>query len=375
MEVEKMNIFDSLNNFISYSVIQNSFGIPLFEITIIIALLILAFLIRNIFSKIILFIIKKMMKKIINKIDDQIFNSLERPFRLLSFILVFSIIIFLVDNSKLILLLEKTNQTFISILIFWILHQSLIPLSQIFYKKLDKVFTQAFIVWIIRSLKYFIIFLAIVAVLETWGIKIGPVIAGLGLFGVAVALGAQDLFKNLISGIMIILEKRFELNDVIELPGQTIGTVEQIGFRSTLIRQFDSTPISIPNYIFSDTSIINFSQRMHRQIKWIIGLTYNSSTKQLKDICSTIDSYIRSNNNFIVNDTYKLYVRVEKFNESSIDILVYAFTNTNDWEKYLETKEELAFKIKDIVEINRCSFAFPSKSIYIEKDDNGTNAY
>ena len=69
-----------------------------------------------------------------------------------------------------------------------------------------------------RSLKYLIIILGIVAVLETWGIKIGPVITGLGLFGVAVALGAQDLFKNLISGILIIMEKRFQLGDVIEVP-------------------------------------------------------------------------------------------------------------------------------------------------------------
>ena len=112
--------------------------------------------------------------------------------------------------------------------------------------------------WLIKSLKYLIIFLGTVAVLETWGIKIGPVIAGLGLFGVAVALGAQDLFKNLISGIMIILEKRFELNDVIEVPGHAIGTVEHIGFRSTLIRQFDSTPISIPNYVFPIPQLLIF---------------------------------------------------------------------------------------------------------------------
>ena len=111
-------------------------------------------------------------------------------------------------------------------------------------------FTKSFFVWFSKSLKFLIIFLAIVAVLETWGIKIGPVIAGLGLFGVAVALGAQDLFKNLISGILIILENRFQIGDVIELPNHAVGTVEQIGFRSTLIRKFDSSPVSIPNYVF-----------------------------------------------------------------------------------------------------------------------------
>ena len=181
-------------------------------------------------------------------------------------------------------------------------------------------------------------------------------------------LGAQDLFKNLISGIMIILEKRFELNDVIEVPGHAIGTVEHIGFRSTLIRQFDSTPISIPNYVFSDTSIINFSDREYRQIRWVIGLTYETSTKQLKAICKNIDTSIRENSNFVINESYKLHVRIEKFNDSSIDILINTFTNTNDWEKYLKIKEELALMIKDVIETNQSSFAFPSQSIYLEKN-------
>ena len=216
-------------------------------------------------------------------------------------------------------------------------------------------------------MKYLIIFLGIVAVLETWGIKIGPVIAGLGLFGVAIALGAQDLFKNLISGIMIILEKRFEINNIIEVPGHATGTVEHIGFRSTIIRQFDSTPISIPNYVFSDTSIVNFSDRRYRQIKWTIGLTYDTSIKQLKDICQSIDASIRSNNDFIVNESYKLFVRVEKFNDSSIDVYLHTFTNTNDWEKYLKIREELAFMIKGVVESNGSSFAFPSRTIYMER--------
>ena len=77
-----------------------------------------------------------------------------------------------------------------------------------------------------------------VGILELWGIKVGPVIAGLGLFGVAVALGAQDLFKNLISGIMILMEKRFTIGDVISVSGEVEGVVEQIGFRSTLVRKF-----------------------------------------------------------------------------------------------------------------------------------------
>ena len=107
----------------------------------------------------------------------------------------------------------------------------------------------------------------------------------------AVALGSQDLFKNLISGILIIMERNFEIDDIIEIPGKALGTVEHIGFRSTLIKQFDTTVISLPNYVFSDSAIINFSKRKYRRIKWTIGLVYETSTEQLKNICLDIEKY------------------------------------------------------------------------------------
>ena len=361
-----MDIFFKFISYLKYTFEQGALGLSIPEMLIIIASFVLALFIRGLFAKIIVNKIKKLVKKTGNKVDDHLFDALAPPLKILPIIFVFILMDLFVDTqSQLGLFLEKINQTLVTIFIFWLLHQSLVPLSQAF-QKLGQLFSKALIIWLTRSLKYLVIFLGTVAVLETWGIKIGPVIAGLGLFGVAVALGAQDLFKNLISGIMIILEKRFELNDVIEVPGQAMGTVEHIGFRSTLIRQFDSTPISIPNYVFSDTSIINFSDRKLRRINWIIGLTYETSVKQLKDICQEIDGTIRANNDFIVNENYKLYVKVEKFNDSSIDVLITAFTNTNDWENYLKIKEELVFIIKEIVESNQSSFAFPSHSIYVE---------
>ena len=363
-----MEILIKFKNYIISTFDQGSLGLSLIEIFAIILFFIIAVVIRGLFAKIIVTKVKKVIQKTGNKVDDQLFDALSSPLKTLPIILVFIVMgLFVNKDTQLFSYLEKINQTLVTIFVFWLLHQSLIPLSQTF-RKLDELFSKALVLWLIRSLKYLIIFLGAVAVLETWGIKIGPVIAGLGLFGVAVALGAQDLFKNLISGIMIILEKRFEINDVIEVPGHATGTVEQIGFRSTLIRQFDSTPISIPNYVFSDTSIVNFSDRKYRQIKWTIGLTYETSIEQLKKICLEINDYIHNNNNFIVNESYKLFVRVEKFNDSSIDVLIYTFTNTNDWDKYLMIKEELAYTIKRIVENNQSSFAFPSQSIYMEKN-------
>jgi len=361
-----MEILLKFKTYIIKTFDQGSIGLTLSEVLAIICFLIIAIIIRGLFAKIIVSKIKILVNKTGNEVDDKLFDALSSPLKTLPLIFVFIIMGFFIDaNSHLFLFIENVNQTLVTIFIFWLLHQSLVPLSQVF-RKLEELLSKALVLWLIRSFKYLIIFLGTVAVLETWGIKIGPVIAGLGLFGVAVALGAQDLFKNLISGIMIILEKRFELNDIIEVPGHATGSVEHIGFRSTLIRQFDTTPISIPNYVFSDTSIVNFSDRKYRRVNWTIGLTYDTSIKQLKDICHSINAFIETNNHFIVNNTYQSFVKLDKFSDSSIDILVSAFTNTNEWEKYLKIKEELAFSIKEIVEKNNSSFAFPSQSIYME---------
>ncbi len=167
---------------------------------------------------------------------------------------------------------------------------------------------------------------------------------------------------------MILMEKRFQIGDVIMVPGHTEGVVEQIGFRSTLIRKFDSSPITIPNYIFAEAPILNYSNRYFRRINWTIGLEYNSTLDQIKKFTEIISDYIEQNNNFIVNENYNYFVKLDKFNDSSIDMLIICYTSTKDWDKYLVIKEELALKIKESVEKIGLNFAFPSQSIYIEKN-------
>ena len=363
-----MQIFENFLAQIKAVLDNGVFGISLLDLGIILISIIFALLIRSIFAKLIVLKLKKIVKKTSTEIDDSLYDALIPPFKLLPIVLAFlAVTLYFEIDSTLGLYFQKINNTLATIFVFWLIHQALIPFSNIF-SKLEKILTKALVLWIVRSLKYLIIFLGIVAVLEVWGIKIGPVIAGLGLFGVAVALGAQDLFKNLISGIMILLEKRFHLGDVINVPGHTEGTVEHIGFRSTLIRKFDSTPITIPNYIFAEAPILNYTNRTNRRINWIIGIEYESSIEQIKNLTDHLMNYLKNNESFIVNDEFKAFVRLDKFNDSSIDILVYCFTSTNDWQKYLETKENLALEIKCKIEDLGLNFAFPSQSIYIEKN-------
>jgi MscS family membrane protein len=198
-----------------------------------------------------------------------------------------------------------------------------------------------------------------------WGIKIGPIIAGLGLLGVAVALGAQDLFKNLISGILVLVEKRFKIGEWIIVENVIEGIVENIGFRSTAVRKFDKSLAIIPNFQFAENAVINVSATTNWIISWVITLQYSTTVEQLKKIRDEIEKYTTTHKDFKTSLGYA--VRVDKFADSSIDMYIRCFTATDDWDEWLAVKERLAIEIKQIVEKNNASFAFPSQSIYVEK--------
>jgi len=261
-------------------------------------------------------------------------------------------------------IVDTINRTLVTIFIFWVIHQIIEPISYIL-SGLDKVLTRELIGWIIKSLKVLIFILGLAAVLELWGIKIGPIIAGLGLFGVAVALGAQDLFKNLISGILVLVEKRFKIGDWVLVEGIIEGIVEKIGFRSTVIRKFDKSIAIIPNFHFAENAVINISHTTNWIISWVINLQYNTTVEQLKKVRDEIEKYITTHKDYKISLGHA--VRVDKFSDSSIDMYIRCFTVTDDWDEWLKVKERLAIEIKQIIEKNNASFAFPSQSIYVEK--------
>ena len=340
-------------------------GVDIFQILIGIGIFLLFLVFRGLISKLIIKKLEIISKRTTNKLDDTFVQSLIGPARFLPIVLGFFIasyyMTFSIEGREVV---DTINRTLITILIFWVIHQIIEPISYIL-SGLDKLLTRELIGWIIKSLKILIFILGLAAVLELWGIKIGPIIAGLGLFGVAVALGAQDLFKNLISGILVLVEKRFKIGDWIAVDGIIEGTVEKIGFRSTTIRKFDKSLAIIPNFQFAENAVVNVSETSNWRIRWIITLQYDSTIDQLKKIREEIESYINNSEDF--NQSTGVAVRIEKFSDSSIDLLVRCFTNSNSWSNSLEVKERLAIEIKQIVEKNKASFAFPSQSIYVEK--------
>ena len=341
-------------------------GINISEIVTAIIIFSFFLFLRGVFSK---FVVKKLesyVSKSTNSFDNSLVHSMEGPAKFFPIVLGFfvSTSYLTVDSG----IVDTINRSLITVLIFWTFHQVVGPFSVVI-KSVGGLLSRDLINWIIKAIKVLILVLGFAAVLDLWGIKIGPIIAGLGLFGVAVALGAQDLFKNLISGILVLVERRFQVGDWIYVDGIIEGTVENIGFRSTVVRRFDKSLATIPNFQFAEKAVINNSLITNRRISWVIGLEYRTTSNQLTNVKNQIESFIKSNDNFSTSSSGTfLSVKIEQFAASSIDIRLVCFTKTTAYLEWMNVKDILAMEIKNIVEKNKASFAFPSTSIYVEKN-------
>lgn len=343
------------------------FGRDFGRVIVAVGVFMLFFLARGVFTRTIVAQIDRLVARTSTDIDDQLRDAIVRPLKFIFVILgVFFAAQALDLSGEFAVAADNVSRSLITVGLFWAFYNAVGPLSGGIYH-LERVLTPEMVNWLITGVKWAIVLIGGATVLQIWGIQVGPIIAGLGLFGVAVALGAQDLFKNLIGGMSILVEKRFSLGDWIKVEGVVEGTVENIGFRSTLVRRFDLSPVFVPNQRLADNPVTNFSAMTYRRIYWTIGLEYRTTSDQLRQVRDGIEAYIRNSGQFVLPPDALLFVRVDVFSSSSIDIMIYCFTRTTVWGEWLEIKEALAYEIKRIVEGAGAGFAFPSQSIYVEK--------
>lgn len=361
-------IFENLRNFWDIVVDvwqQGVFGIQIGKLLTAAFIFFLFLMLRKLIATQIIKRFKKLADKTETQIDNKIVDALEQPIAMIPLVLgLFFALQYLDLEGVLGDIGLRLVRSFIVFVIFWGFFNLVAPLSFLL-NKVAIIFSTAMRDWLLKIIKMVLVFVGAATILEVWGIKIGPILAGLGLFGVAVALGAQDLFKNLISGILILSEKRFNIGDWILVDGVVEGTVEDIGFRSTIVRRFDKAPVYVPNARLADSAVTNFSAMTHRRIFWHIAVEYRTTVDQLRRIRNAIEAYILENDAFAKPHEVPTFVRIDRFSDSSIDIMLYCFTRTIFWGQWLEIKEKLALKIKEIVEGAGAGFAFPSRSIYM----------
>jgi MscS family membrane protein len=204
---------------------------------------------------------------------------------------------------------------------------------------------------------------AVLIALQTVGISITGLLAFGGMGGIAVGLAARDLLANVFGGITIYLDRPFAVGDWIRSPDQEIeGTVEEIGWRRTVIRTFDKRPLYVPNAVFTTISVENPQRMWNRRIKETIGVRYDDLDR-VPAILADTRTYLSESP--LIDQSRILMVNFNEFGASSLDFFVYCFTRTVVWSEYHAVKEEVLLTIASIISRHGAEIAFPTRTLHV----------
>jgi MscS family membrane protein len=197
-----------------------------------------------------------------------------------------------------------------------------------------------------------------------FGIPLTPVVASLGVGGLAIALAVRPTLENIIGGLTLFADKPVRIGDFCRF-GDEYGTVEQIGLRSTRLRRLDDTLVSLPNADFSQRELTNHSRRRQRLYRATLGLRYETTPEQLRYVMAKLREMLLGHPK-VSPDT--LHVRFDGFGAYSLDVEMFAYIRTPDWLEYRAIREDINLRIMDIVKEAGTSFAFPSQTAYLGRD-------
>jgi len=347
--------------FLTYTLLD----IPLANLIAAILIFFVFLFLRNIFTKVVMVFLQQLSKKTTTYYDDKIISALKGPLSFTFIILgihLFFLIIFKETET-----VKNLLETLIVYTVFWAILSILEALRGAVYGitgKFSADLSKEMGNFIIAILKILIAGVGLGAMLQVWGINVTALVASLGIGGLAFALAAKDTAANLFGSFSLLADKSIRIGEWIKVNGVE-GTVETIGMRTTKIRSFQKSLITVPNHIVANNPIENFSRRGIRRIKMHIGLTYSTNSAQIRKIMAEIKEMLKGHEGISQSDS--LMVNFDTFGDSSLNIFIYTFTKTANWAKYLEIREDVNLQIMKIVEDNGSSFAFPSQSIYVEQ--------
>ena len=215
-----------------------------------------------------------------------------------------------------------------------------------------------------RILNFLLVFAGAIAVLYNFGVNPTAALAGLGVGGIAVALAAQKTLENVIGGASLIFDQVIRVGDVVKL-GNVVGTVDEIGLRSTRLRTNDRTLVSIPNGQMATMSLETLSARDKFWFRHVIGLRYETKPAQVKSVLEGTQTLLQEHSS-VERDSVR--VRFLAFSSSSLDVELFAYLHARDWNHFLELQEGLLLSIMETLERAKVQIAFPSQTLYVASD-------
>ena len=199
---------------------------------------------------------------------------------------------------------------------------------------------------------------------DRFGISVVPMLAGLGVGGLAIALAVRPTLENLIGGFILFMDKPVRVGDVCRF-GDERGLVENIGLRSTRIRKYEDTIVSVPNAQFTQLQLENLSKRKKRLFRVTLGLRYETTSEQLRYVLAKLREMLLDHPKV---SPELLRVRFRRFGDYSLDIELFAYVKTNDSLEYWAIREDLNLRIMEIIKAAGTNFAFPSQTAYFTQD-------
>jgi len=341
------------------------------QLGVAVLIFLLFLLIKNIFTRFVFNLILKFTHKTPTDLDREILTAFESSLKMLIVITgLYLALIYLPLPGALMDTVSGLFRSGIIIAITWGLYNLVGGKA---YTELGQRLSldQSLLIFGSKVLRFIIVALAISIIAQEWDYDVSGFIAGLGLGGLALALAAQDAVSNVFGGIVIILDKPFDVGDWILTPSVE-GTVEEMTFRSTRVRTFANAVVTVPNKVIANEAVTNWTRMEKRRIFFRLGVTYTTPREKLQN-CVTRIRDLLENHQEVHPDL--IMVRFEQFADSSLDIFIYFFTKTKVWTEFLAIKEEINFKIMEILEEEGVSVAFPSRSVYFENQIEGRINY
>ena len=327
---------------------------------------------RWVLTAILLRPLRMMMRRTNTDIDDELLNQSLTPVRVtvVGLGLIFTVNLFQF-GSEVQQVAETVGRSLIigSIFFGMIRVFEVVSLHPAFFRQITGLtMPDRLLPFINTVVKYVIIALGAIFILQELNFDVTALIASLGVVGIGISLASQDTVGNLFGFAAIVSDDPFKVGDYIKTPNVT-GIVEQVGMRSTRVRQLDQALVTVPNNLLTNAIVLNWSRLEKRRLNVTLTLTYSTTSEQMRAVVEAIRNMLQNRENI---DPESVIVHFVDFSASSLDVLVICQILLADWREFTSLKESLYLEIMGIVEELGISFAFPSQSLYIE-DMPGAN--
>ena len=367
------------------------YNLSIMKLLLILFISLIIYLVRTRVYKLIETLLLKI--KHFGKYSQETMIDIRKPINILFMAINLEVIIYIYHNFYSIDKVDKFFNIVYALLFTVILYKTLNAIASIRINDMDqadKKIKSEMVNVGIKIINFLILILGILLVMHFAGANLTTVLSGLGIGGFAIALAARESLSNFLGTISILMSDTFSQGDLIVINGEQ-GTVVEIGLRVTTLRTFENALIAIPNGTIANQDVKNWSRRtLGRHIKMSLNIKYNSKPKniqaaitEIRDMLKTHPDIATEKTNYQMNKTSRtklvskedelgvkrmLFVYLDTLADSSISILVSCFTKNTALQPWLETKEDIIFKIMDILEKNNLEFAYPSMSLYHEND-------